>query len=165
MKDSDRLKLLKDVAGTNTYETRRAESVQVMKETEYKKEQIEERLEKINDQLNELEERRQELKIYNEKDREKKALEYAMNYKEQVEAQGKLEDLTAKKNRENEKINELTTAFNNGDKELEVSYSFIELVAPLTDVPFIRNTKDIGEEDRRAAGERGNAQSSHGELS
>ena len=41
MKDKDRLNLLKEVAGTNVYEERRAESLQIMQETANKQEQIE----------------------------------------------------------------------------------------------------------------------------
>jgi structural maintenance of chromosome 3 (chondroitin sulfate proteoglycan 6) len=40
MKDSDRLNLLKEVAGTTVYEERRSESLKIMQETSSKQEQI-----------------------------------------------------------------------------------------------------------------------------
>ena len=42
MRDTERLNLLKEVAGTKVYDDRRAQSVQILEDTSTKKERIEE---------------------------------------------------------------------------------------------------------------------------
>lgn len=120
MKDSDRLNLLKDVAGTKVYETRRADSLRIMEETNGKKEKILELLEYIDARLLELDEERKELKEYHEKDKERRCLEYALYYKQQQDALGRQEDLTTKKDQETAKVEEATRRFNERDEALEV---------------------------------------------
>lgn len=93
MKESDRLNLLKEVAGTQVYETRRAESLKIMTETNNKREKIDELLEYIKERLNELEEEKEELRGYQERDRERRCLEYAYHYREQVTIQETLEEI------------------------------------------------------------------------
>ncbi|RMJ12460.1 hypothetical protein BHE90_007172 [Fusarium euwallaceae] len=93
MKESDRLNLLKEVAGTQVYETRRAESLKIMTETNNKREKIDELLKYIKERLDELEEEKEELKAYQNKDREKRCLEYAYYYSEQTKIQNSLEEL------------------------------------------------------------------------
>lgn len=67
MKDSERLSLLKEVAGTQVYEARRTESLKIMHETNNKLEKIDELLEFINARLAELEEEKEELRGYQER--------------------------------------------------------------------------------------------------
>src|SRR6201996_2155861 len=74
MKDPERLTLLKEVAGTQVYEQRRAESLKIMDETDTKREKIDELLQFIEERLNELEEEKEELRGFQEKDREKRCL-------------------------------------------------------------------------------------------
>jgi structural maintenance of chromosome 3 (chondroitin sulfate proteoglycan 6) len=93
MKESDRLNLLKEVAGTQVYETRRAESLKIMTETNNKREKIDELLEYIKERLSELEEEKEELRGYQERDRERRCLEYAYHYREQVTIQETLEEI------------------------------------------------------------------------
>lgn len=93
MKESERLNLLKEVAGTQVYETRRAESLKIMTETNNKREKIDELLEYIKERLNELEEEKEELRGYQDKDRERRCLEYAYHYREQVTIQETLEEI------------------------------------------------------------------------
>ncbi|KAF7554264.1 hypothetical protein G7046_g6859 [Stylonectria norvegica] len=93
MKESDRLNLLKEVAGTQVYEARRAESLKIMNETNNKREKIDELLEYIKERLGELEEEKEELRGYQDKDRERRCLEYAYHHREQVTIQSALEDL------------------------------------------------------------------------
>ena len=70
MKDPERLNLLKEVAGTHVYETRRQESRRIMEETDNKRAKIDDLLKFIGDRLGELEEEKEELKGFQEKDRE-----------------------------------------------------------------------------------------------
>lgn len=122
MKDTDRLNLLKDVAGTKVYETRRADSLRIMEETNVKKEKIEELLTHIDERLKELDDDRKELKAYHVKDKERKTLEYGLYYQEQNDAVGKLEDLVLKKGAVTQRNADLTNQFNDGDAELEVRH-------------------------------------------
>lgn len=64
MKDSDRLELLKEVAGTNVYESRREESTKIIQETDTKRTKIEELLAYIDERLTDLEEEKAELKEF-----------------------------------------------------------------------------------------------------
>lgn len=93
MKDSERLSLLKEVAGTQVYESRRTESVKIMHETNNKRSKIDELLDYINDRLGELEEEMQELRSYQDKDREKRCLEYTIYSREQQEIANALDQI------------------------------------------------------------------------
>ncbi|PWI74706.1 RecF/RecN/SMC [Purpureocillium lilacinum] len=93
MKESDRLNLLKEVAGTQVYEARRAESLKIMNETNNKREKIDELLEYIKERLTELEEEKEELRGFQDKDRERRCLEYAYHHREQMTIQSTLEDI------------------------------------------------------------------------
>lgn len=104
MSDKERLNLLKDVAGTKVYEQKRSESTRIMEETgqqlnlyqriwltsysDNKRGKIGELLTYIEDRLTELEEEKEELKEYQDKDKERRCLEYALHQRE-------LEDVTA----------------------------------------------------------------------
>lgn len=93
MKDSERLVLLKEVAGTQVYEARRTESLKIMNETNNKIAKIDELLDYINERLGELEEEKDELKNFQEKDRERRCLEYTIYSREQAEIAGALESV------------------------------------------------------------------------
>ncbi|OQR86398.1 chromosome segregation protein [Achlya hypogyna] len=82
MKDSDRLELLKDVAGTKVYEDRRLESLKIITDTASRRSKILEVISYIEGRLTELEEEKDELKEYQALDKEKRALEYMLHEKE-----------------------------------------------------------------------------------
>lgn len=82
MKDSQRLNLLKEVAGTGVYDARRLQSTQILEDTKTKKERIEEVLNYIEERLAELEDEKDELKEYQELDRCKRSIEYTIYDKE-----------------------------------------------------------------------------------
>jgi structural maintenance of chromosome 3 (chondroitin sulfate proteoglycan 6) len=77
-KDQDRLSLLKEVAGTKVYEQRRQESLKIMDETDSKSGKIDELLVYIEERLNELEAEKEELREYQDKDKERRCLDYAL---------------------------------------------------------------------------------------
>jgi structural maintenance of chromosome 3 (chondroitin sulfate proteoglycan 6) len=81
-KDAERLALLKEVAGTRVYEQRRAESLRIMDETNAKSAKIEDLLTYIEERLDELEEEKKELKEFQEKDKDRRCLEYALYQRE-----------------------------------------------------------------------------------
>ncbi|KFA63402.1 hypothetical protein S40285_06593 [Stachybotrys chlorohalonatus IBT 40285] len=93
MKESERLNLLKEVAGTQVYEARRAESLKIMNETNNKREKIDELLTYIEERLHELEEEKEELRGFQDKDRERRCLEYAYHHREQTTVQEALEEI------------------------------------------------------------------------
>lgn len=69
MKDEQRLDLLKEVAGTKVYEERREESLQIMQETDHKRQKIAEVVEYIDERLAELDEEKEELRAYQQLDK------------------------------------------------------------------------------------------------
>ncbi|ODA79642.1 hypothetical protein RJ55_05236 [Drechmeria coniospora] len=93
MKESERLNLLKEVAGTQVYEARRSESLKIMHETNNKREKIDELLVYIRERLTELEEEKEELRGFQDKDRERRCLEYAYHHREQTTVQSTLEEI------------------------------------------------------------------------
>ncbi|KAL7423161.1 Structural maintenance of chromosomes protein 3 [Cryptotrichosporon argae] len=93
MSDQERLNLLKDVAGTKVYEQKRAESTRIMEETDAKREQIADLLTTIETRLNELETEKEELKEYQDKDRDRRCIEYALYQRELEEVTSALEQI------------------------------------------------------------------------
>ena len=74
MKDAERLSMLKEVAGTHVYENRRTESVRIMEDSKNKRAKVDEVLSTISDRLDELEQEKNELREFQEKDRERRCL-------------------------------------------------------------------------------------------
>ncbi|KAF5092830.1 hypothetical protein D0Z00_004390 [Geotrichum galactomycetum] len=121
-KDSERLTLLKEVAGTQVYDQRRAESVKVMNETRVKREKIDEYLDFINERLAELETEKEELKEYHEKDREKRSLDYTLLDRELNEISTTLDELEENRAQGIDNNSERLNVYN----ELEENISQVE---------------------------------------
>ncbi|KAK9388077.1 RecF/RecN/SMC [Lipomyces mesembrius] len=92
-KDAERLALLKEVAGTQVYEQRRGESLKVMAESNGKREKIDELLQFLEDRLNELDEEKDELREFQDKDRERRCLEYTLYERELNEINAHLDEI------------------------------------------------------------------------
>ncbi|KAI7871274.1 chromosome segregation protein sudA (DA-box protein sudA) [Spinellus fusiger] len=99
-KDEDRLKLLKDIAGTRVYEQKRNESTKIMEDTDAKRVKITEVLDYIQDRLAELEEEKEELSQYHTLDKERRSLEYTIYAREQTDANEKLEEMDENRRRD-----------------------------------------------------------------
>ncbi|KAI9202171.1 structural maintenance of chromosome protein [Polychytrium aggregatum] len=84
-KDSERLNLLKEVAGTKVYEQRRQESLKIIQDTDQRRAKIDDLMQDIETRMAELETEREELKQYQELDRERRCLEYTVYSREQEE--------------------------------------------------------------------------------
>nr|POF18053.1 chromosome segregation protein suda [Quercus suber] len=97
MKDAERLNMLKKVAGTDVYDNKRAESHKIMDDTEHKRGKIDELLDHIRGRLDELEEEKEELRAYQEKDRERKCLEYTIYQQELQVTEEALEGVDAQR--------------------------------------------------------------------
>ncbi|KAI9508184.1 structural maintenance of chromosome protein 3 [Russula earlei] len=118
-KDHERLALLKEVAGTKVYEQRRAESLRIMSETEGKKSKIIELLDFIETRLGELEEEKEELKEFQEKDKEKRCLEYALYQRELEEVAEALEDIGEERKKELHGANQRREMFSDREQQIQ----------------------------------------------
>lgn len=127
MKDFERLNLLKEVAGTQVYEQRRTESLKIMEETESKRAKIDELLKYIEERLSELEEEKEELRGFQEKDRERRCLEYTIYHREQVEINNAIDGIEETRARGIEINEDSREAFIEREKEIQVCFfpSFI----------------------------------------
>ncbi|KAI9463542.1 structural maintenance of chromosome protein 3 [Lactarius psammicola] len=118
-KDHERLALLKEVAGTKVYEQRRAESLRIMAETEGKKSKIVELLDFIETRLGELEEEKEELKEFQDKDKEKRCLEYALYQRELEEVAEALEEIEEERKRELHGANQRREQFSDREQQIQ----------------------------------------------
>jgi structural maintenance of chromosome 3 (chondroitin sulfate proteoglycan 6) len=118
MKDGERLNLLKEVAGTQVYEARRTESLKIMNETNNKREKIDELLEYIKERLAELEEEKEELRDYQDKDKERRCLQYTIDHREQVAIATELENLDEQRQTGVDDTDDSSERFIQGEKDL-----------------------------------------------
>ena len=147
MKDAERLNLLKEVAGTQVYEARRTESLKIMNETNNKREKIDELLEYIKERLAELEEEKEELKDYQEKDKERRCLQYTIDHREQVAIQDELESLDEQRQTGMDNTEDSQERFVQSEKDLaEIDRHINELKQQ---VEFLKVDKRQLEEERR----------------
>lgn len=118
MKDTERLTLLKEVAGTQVYEARRAESLKIMTETKNKRDKIDELLDYIRSRLKDLEEEKEELRGYQEKDKERRCLDYTLLHREQVKIAERLDEIEEFRQGGTDNMDESREAFIDGENEL-----------------------------------------------
>ncbi|XP_076467825.1 structural maintenance of chromosomes protein 3-like [Babylonia areolata] len=95
--DSQRLKLLREVAGTKVYDERREESKGILRETEGKREKINDLLKYIEERLNTLESEKEELKEYQKWDKMRRSLEYTIHDHELKDTKKKLDEIQQKR--------------------------------------------------------------------
>ena len=128
MKDAERLLLLKEVAGTQVYEARRTESLKIMNETTNKREKIDELLAYIKERLAELEEEKEELRDYQEKDKERRCLQYTIDHREQEAIATELEHLDEQRQTGVDDTDDSSERFLQGEKDLaEIDSQISEL--------------------------------------
>ncbi|KAF8880419.1 P-loop containing nucleoside triphosphate hydrolase protein [Infundibulicybe gibba] len=118
-KDHERLALLKEVAGTKVYEQRRSESLRIMAETDAKRTKISELLEYIESRLAELEEEKEELKEFQDKDKERRCLEYALYQRELEEVADALVEIEEERKTDVHNSNMRREKFNEREKEMQ----------------------------------------------
>lgn len=149
MKDSERLVLLKEVAGTQVYEARRAESLKIMNETNNKRSKIDELLDYINERLAELEEEKDELRNYQDKDKERRCLEYTIYSREQHEISNVLDNL------EEARQNGVEDADSNRDQFVDGEKAMAEIDSEIAEcrqqIEFLKVDKAQLEDERRDA--------------
>ncbi|EGN98108.1 hypothetical protein SERLA73DRAFT_109452 [Serpula lacrymans var. lacrymans S7.3] len=172
-KDHERLALLKEVAGTKVYEQRRAESLRIMSETEAKRSKISELLDYIESRLTELEEEKEELKEFQEKDKERRCLEYALYQRELEEVGEALEEIEEERKGEVHGANVRREQFSSREKEIQrleqaisqAKHSLSTMLltrrdaqSELTDMVRSRTELECIIADLRSAGERAGGQ-------
>uniref|UniRef100_A0A5B7B119 Structural maintenance of chromosomes protein n=1 Tax=Davidia involucrata TaxID=16924 RepID=A0A5B7B119_DAVIN len=109
MKDAERLDLLKEIGGTRVYEERRRESLKIMQETGNKRKQIIQVVQYLDERLKELDEEKEELRKYQQLDKQRKSLEYTIYDKELHDARQKLGEVEEARN----KVSEMSTKMYN----------------------------------------------------
>uniref|UniRef100_A0A8C2DWV2 Structural maintenance of chromosomes 3 n=1 Tax=Cyprinus carpio TaxID=7962 RepID=A0A8C2DWV2_CYPCA len=119
--DSQRLKLLREVAGTRVYDERKEESISLMKETEGKREKINELLKYIEERLHTLEDEKEELAQYQKWDKMRRALEYTIYNQELNETRAKLDELSSKRETCGDKSRQLRDAQQDARDKVEVN--------------------------------------------
>ncbi|KAF1849106.1 RecF/RecN/SMC protein [Cucurbitaria berberidis CBS 394.84] len=93
MKDSERLRLLKEISGSNVYETRRADSVKLLAATDSKCSNIDDVVASINERLDELEGEKEELEAWSRNDKERRSLMYTLKTREEADLEDLIENI------------------------------------------------------------------------
>ncbi|GAA5946350.1 hypothetical protein JCM10213_006535, partial [Rhodosporidiobolus nylandii] len=145
-KDSDRLLLLKEVAGTKVYEERRAESTKIMDETNAKREKIKDLLQYIQERLDELEEEKDELKQFQTYDRQRRSLEYCIYQRELKDVGDALEGIEEERRRDVDSANTRREEWEGRVRELS------DITKRLDDIH--EKLEELKVEHRDASGER-----------
>lgn len=149
MKDAERLDLLKSVAGTGVYDQRKEESQKIMNETNNKLASIDVTFDQIRERLSELEEEQQELRSFQEKDQERKGLQYNLLHREQEMLTQALSDIEEKRETGIEDADEHRTRAATCDEELA---TINEKMAELKQqIEFARVDRKALEDERREA--------------
>ena len=107
MNDTERLRLLKEVAGTTLYNEKKKESLQKMEENKSSIEKINDILDTIEDRLTELRGEKEELTQYQKLDRERRAMEYTLYDKELRKARETLDAIEHERTSETEITSEI----------------------------------------------------------
>ncbi|CAN6173227.1 unnamed protein product [Urochloa humidicola] len=90
MKDSERLFLLKEIGGTHVYEDRRCESLKIMQVTANERKHIDQVVTHLEERLRELDEEKEDLKKYQQLDKQRRSLEYTILEHELKDAKNEL---------------------------------------------------------------------------
>ena len=130
-KDSFRLKILKEVAGSNVYDEKKEESRGILKEAEDKQKSILDVLKAIEDRLAQLEVEKEELKEFQKLDKMKRSIEYTIHNKELEHTQNKLNELQKNRNDSSSKSSEYYEKLN----------AVVEQVKTASEIYFICLTK------------------------
>ena len=149
MSDAERLSLLQEVAGTNLYDEKKAESVRKMQENEASIEKITEILQDMEDRLEQLQTEKDELTQYTTLDRQRRAVEYALYDQECNKARTLLEAVEQERAQHVEHVRELHEAA----KETHTQIRSAEAVLKTTAHARKRNRLQLQslQEDKHAA--------------
>ncbi|KAL6851888.1 hypothetical protein ACP4OV_002998 [Aristida adscensionis] len=128
MKDSERLNLLKEIGGTRVYEDRRTESLKIMHETANKRKQIDQVVRYLEERLRELDEEKEELKKYQQLDKQRRSLEYTILDHELNDARNELasmddnrRNISERMSRADDEVVDVREKIKSFDKEIKIS--------------------------------------------
>ena len=149
MRDSERLNLLKQVAGTTVYDEKKQESLTKMEENISSIDKIQQILTDIEQRLQELHGEKEELTNYQQLDRKRRAMEYTLYDKELRRARKFLDDLESDRVEHVEQVSEL----HERAKEIHDAIRNVEAVLKTKSNALKRNRKQLQalEEDKSAA--------------
>ncbi|GAA5970675.1 hypothetical protein JCM11641_007396 [Rhodosporidiobolus odoratus] len=145
-KDSDRLLLLKEVAGTKVYEERRAESTKIMDDTNARRDKVRDNLTAIQEKLDDLEEEKEELKQFQTYDRQRRSLEYCIYQRELKDVGDALDSIEEERRRDVDNANSRREEFVGREKEMADINARLEANREQLD--------ELKTEHREASGER-----------
>ncbi|GMP99179.1 hypothetical protein CsSME_00046757 [Camellia sinensis var. sinensis] len=149
MKDSERLDLLKEIGGTRVYEERRRESLKIMQETGNKRKQIIQVVQYLDERLRELDEEKEELRKYQQLDKQRKALDYTIFDKEIHDARQKLAEVEESRNNVSEKSTKMyNSVLDAHEKSKELDKTFKDLTK---EVQSLSKEKEVIENQRTEA--------------
>ena len=111
--------MLKEVAGTKVYDERRSESTRIMAKSEQDRAKIDELLEHIRGRLEDLGEEKEELRAFQDKDRERRCLEYRIHHVDQEALQEALDKLNEDREGGVERTDENREQLQQNEAELE----------------------------------------------
>lgn len=118
-KNTERLALLKEVAGTKVYEQRRSESERLMVENENKLLKINAALDDISTRLEDLEEEKEELGEFQVLDKRRRCLDYVLQDREMKAVEDALADIEEEEAQGAEEREQRVGAFNASDQAIE----------------------------------------------
>ena len=133
MRDAERLSLLKEVAGTSVYDTRREESLRIIAETKAKRAKIQEMVEYIEERLAELDEEKEELRAYEHLDRVRRALEYTLYENDLKDLRAQLQSVEAQLSDDADDADESYEALDALSKRIRALEAALPPAAPQAD--------------------------------
>ncbi|KAH3666106.1 hypothetical protein OGAPHI_004295 [Ogataea philodendri] len=144
--DSERLQLLKEVAGARVFETKLKDSLKEMTNTNKKKEQIDEMLRYIEGRLEDLDLEKNDLKHFEKLNNRKKALEYNLYDRELTSLNDQIESLESDYASAVHDTSSLVEKLAEREKQVQqIESSLAELTAnlKLVDVDISENDSEI----------------------
>ena len=147
MRDDERLELLKEVAGTKVYDTRRKESEALMTETDNRIVKIDEVMTYIRNRLTELEDEQKELGEFERVDRRRRCLEWALYEREKNDCCDKVKKLDEERATANVKAKELSDAENSKHQEAKEAEKKMKQAG--NDASARAKERDAAEEERQ----------------
>jgi structural maintenance of chromosome 3 (chondroitin sulfate proteoglycan 6) len=149
MKDKERLDMLKEISGSNVYETRRADSLKLLTDTDSKCSNIDSVVASINERLDELEGEKEELEAWSKNDRERRSLIYTMKSREEARLEAEIENIDSLEHhgREMRENNEAVFMQN----EEDMARIDTDINKRRGDLSVLRGDRTQYENDRKAA--------------
>lgn len=149
MKDKDRLEMLKEISGSNVYETRRADSLKLLTDTDSKCSNIDNVVASINERLDELEGEKEELEAWSKNDRERRSLIYTMKSREEARLEADIENIDSLEHHSREMRESNEETFRQNEEDIANIES--EINQRRGDLDILRQDRAQYENDRKAS--------------